>query len=202
LELLSLKPDPKLLLRLERDIDEMNQLIGQLLDIARGLKREAAQDLELCVWLRARAEVQQAAADAAHAKVTVQCADALRVYAPPGMLTRVIDNLLGNALRYAPGPIALVAQLVQPTAPGGPASVRVGVLDRGPGIPSDQIEAVFRPFHRLEGSRNPATGGFGLGLAIVQQLAHANGWVVRLEGREGGGLAAWVELPLATSCLS
>ncbi|MBP6494359.1 MAG: hypothetical protein KA287_08995 [Rhodoferax sp.] len=73
--------------------------------------------------------------------------------------------------------------------------VRIGVLDRGPGIPQDQLGAVFRPFHRLEGSRSPATGGFGLGLAIVQQLANANGWHASLEAREGGGLAAWIELP-------
>ncbi len=202
LELLSLKPDPKLLERLEEDIDEMNQLIGQLLEIARGLKLEAAQDLELCAWLRARAELQRGAAEAAHAHLTVHCAALLWVQAPPGMLTRVIDNLLGNALRYAPGPIELVVQILLSQKPGEAAGVCVGVLDRGPGIPPDQLEAVFRPFHRLEGSRNPATGGFGLGLAIVQQLAHANGWVVRLEGREGGGLAAWVELPSATSRLA
>ena len=202
LEMLSLKPEPRLLQRLEHDIDEMNQLIGQLLDIARGLKREAAQDLDLCDWLRARAEVQQAAADAARAQLTVQCADVLRVYAPPGMLTRVIDNLLGNALRYAPGPIELVGQTLPRLPSGEPAGVRIGVLDRGPGIPPDQLETVFRPFQRLEGSRSPATGGFGLGLAIVQQLAHANGWVVRLEEREGGGLAAWVELPSAACHLA
>jgi len=73
--------------------------------------------------------------------------------------------------------------------------VRIGVLDRGPGIPEDQIEAVFRPFHRVEPSRNPVTGGAGLGLAIVRQLAQSNGWAVSLENRPGGGLAAWVVLP-------
>jgi len=202
LELLSLKPDAALLQRLEHDIDEMNQLIGQLLDIARGLKREAAQDLDLCAWLQGRAEVQKAAADAAHATLTVQCADVLRAYAPPGMLTRVIDNLLGNALRYAPGPIELVAQALPPLTSGAPGGARIGVLDRGPGIPPDQLDIVFRPFQRLEGSRSPRTGGFGLGLAIVQQLAHANGWVVRLQARDGGGLAAWVELPSAASRLA
>ncbi len=202
LELLSIKPDPTLLQRLEHDIDEMNQLIGQLLDIARGLKREAAQDLDLCAWLKGRAGVQRSAADAARATLTVQCADVLRVYAPPGMLTRVIDNLVGNALRYAPGPIELVGQALPPLPSGEPAGVRVGVLDRGPGIPPDQLDIVFRPFQRLEGSRSPSTGGFGLGLAIVQQLAHANGWVVRLEARQGGGLAAWVELPSAASRLA
>jgi len=73
--------------------------------------------------------------------------------------------------------------------------VGIGVLDRGPGIPEDQIEAVFRPFHRVEPSRNPVTGGAGLGLAIVRQLAQSNGWAVSLENRPGGGLAAWVVLP-------
>jgi two-component system, OmpR family, osmolarity sensor histidine kinase EnvZ len=195
LELLTIKPDPALVQRLERDIDEMNQLIGQLLEIARGLKLEPAQDLSLCAWLKARTQVHLAAADAAGAHLTVDCAGDLRATAPPGMLTRVIDNLVGNALRYAPGPVELVGQAGLPKAPGLPAGVRIGVLDRGPGIPQDQLGAVFRPFHRLEGSRSPTTGGFGLGLAIVQQLSRANGWTVSLEAREGGGLAAWVELP-------
>jgi len=166
-----------------------------LLDIARGLKAEPAQEFELCGWLRGRAQVHHAAAVAAGSDLTVHCVDGLRVRSPPGMLTRVIDNFLGNALRYAPGPVELVGQALPPTLPGRPAGARVGVLDRGPGIPAGELDAVMRPFHRLEGSRNQATGGFGLGLAIVQQLAHANGWVVRLEAREGGGLAAWVELP-------
>jgi two-component system osmolarity sensor histidine kinase EnvZ len=195
LEMLSLKPDPRLLQRLEHDIDEMNQLIGQLLDIARGLKVEAAQELELCAWLRNRAQVQHAAVEAAGSDLTVHCVEGLRVNAPPGMLTRVIDNFLGNALRYAPGPVELVGQALPPAKLGAPAGARVGVLDRGPGSPADQLDAVMRPFHRLEGSRSQATGGVGLGLAIVQQLAHANGWVVRLQAREGGGLAAWLELP-------
>ena len=72
--------------------------------------------------------------------------------------------------------------------------VRIGVLDRGPSIPPDQLEAVFRPFHRVEGSRSPVTGGFGLGLAVVRQLAKANGWRVSLARRDGGGLEAWVAL--------
>ncbi|MDD2878930.1 MAG: ATP-binding protein [Rhodoferax sp.] len=195
LEMLSLKPEPGLLQRLKLDIDEMNQLIGQLLDIARGLKVETAQEFDLVAWLRERAQVQHAAVEAAGSVLSVHCVDGLFVRAPPGMLARIIDNFLGNALRYAPGPVELVGQALPPAKPGGPAGARVGVLDRGTGIPADQLDAVMRPFHRLEISRSQATGGFGLGLAIVQQLAHANGWVVRLEAREGGGLAAWVVLP-------
>lgn len=66
----------------------------------------------------------------------------------------------------------------------------VRVSDRGPGIPPDQREAVFRPFFRLESSRGKEGGGSGLGLAIARQLADAHGWGIQLAEREGGGLQA------------
>ncbi|MCK4710459.1 MAG: sensor histidine kinase, partial [Gammaproteobacteria bacterium] len=66
----------------------------------------------------------------------------------------------------------------------------ISVLDRGPGIPEQELEAVFRPFYRLEGSRNLATGGSGLGLAIVSQLCQAVGWKITLQPRKGGGNVA------------
>lgn len=195
LEMLTLKPEPALLQRLELDIEEMNRLIGQLLEIARGLRPEAGLPLDLCDWLEARVLVHRAIADTAGATLSVSCPGELRALAAPDMLARILDNLLGNAIRYAPGPIEVVGQAVPP-APARPGHVRLGVLDRGPAIPQDQLAAVFRPFHRIEGAATPVPSGFGLGLAIVQQLARANGWTVKLERREGGGLAAWVELPV------
>jgi two-component system osmolarity sensor histidine kinase EnvZ len=116
------------------------------------------------------------------------------VQAPPGLLDRVVDNLLGNAIRYAPGPIELRAR---PGAGKPASSVRISVLDRGPGIPPDQLAAVWRPFQRVEGSRSPQTGGYGLGLAIVRQLAQSQGWQPELAARDGGGLQASVDVPLA-----
>jgi two-component system osmolarity sensor histidine kinase EnvZ len=104
-------------------------------------------------------------------------------------LRRLLGNLLSNAQRYSG------AGMVELRAQRDGSAVRIGVLDRGPGIPHDQLEAVFRPFHRVDASRSPGTGGSGLGLAIVRQLAQANGWTVSLENRTGGGLAAWVTLP-------
>jgi two-component system osmolarity sensor histidine kinase EnvZ len=110
---------------------------------------------------------------------------------PAMALRRVLDNLLANAQRYgAPAPLELRGEH---HADG----CRIGVLDRGPGIPEDQLTAVFRPFHRVDASRNPVTGGTGLGLAIVRQLAQAHGWQVVLENRPEGGLAAWLKVPLA-----
>jgi two-component system osmolarity sensor histidine kinase EnvZ len=193
LEMLSIRPhDAELLRKMDADIEQMNALIAQLLDIARGLASEPPQPLALCDWLEQRVQLHRAAAQAAGATLRVDCDRALQVQAPPGMLGRVIDNLIDNALRYAPGPIDVVAQRTGSAA--GRQGVRIGVLDRGPGIPADQLEAAFRPFHRIEASRSPATGGFGLGLAVVRQLATAHGWRATLAVRDGGGLAAWIEI--------
>ena len=68
-------------------------------------------------------------------------------------------------------------------------------LDRGPGIPEAELDAVFRPFHRLESSRSRETGGTGLGLAIARTLARAHGGDVTLSSRPGGGLVATLSLP-------
>jgi len=196
LEMLSIRPDSELLRRMEADIEQMNALIAQLLDIARGLANEPAQTLALCDWLEQRVQLHRAAASAAGATLQVDCDRGLQVQVPPGVLGRAVDNLIDNALRYAPGPIDVVAQ--SGTARAGQAMVRIGVLDRGPGVPADQLEAVFRPFHRIEASRSPATGGFGLGLAVVRQLATAHGWRASLAPRDGGGLAAWIEIDVPT----
>ncbi|MBK6854818.1 MAG: HAMP domain-containing histidine kinase [Burkholderiales bacterium] len=192
LELLTVDPRPDLITRLERDVDEMNSLIGQLLDLARGLEHEPARTLELEPWLLERAARHAEVARTAGAVITVTCPADLQVSGAAGLLGRVVDNLLGNALRYAPGPIELVAQM-EPTAAA--RHVRLSVFDRGPGIAADQMDTVWRPFQRVEGSRSPRTGGYGLGLAIVKQLATSQGWAVGMAARDGGGLVSWVELP-------
>jgi len=66
------------------------------------------------------------------------------------------------------------------------------VQDRGAGIPKAMHEDVFHPFVRLEASRNQASGGSGLGLAIARQLAEAQGWVMGIDAREGGGTCVWL----------
>ncbi|MDP2823440.1 MAG: ATP-binding protein [Sulfuritalea sp.] len=184
LALLEEKPTPKLIARLEKDIEEMDRLIGQVLDLARGMEREAATEIDLRVLL---ADMAAGAPDGrVHVRVMPQPCELL---APPSALRRVIGNLLDNALRYGGDqPVELVAE------PAG-KRIRIGVLDRGPGIPAEQMSAVFQPFHRVEMSRSPSTGGAGLGLAIVRQLADTHGWQVEIGPRSEGGLAAWLTLP-------
>lgn len=184
LEMMKSDPAPALIARLENDIEEMNGLIATLLDLARGLEREPAEETDLAELLNELAD--QAAADGR--EISVRCPACRRAVAPRA-LRRALGNLLQNALRYAPaGPLELVCETRG-------ASCRVGVLDRGPGIPPERIAAMFEPFQRLDVSRSPQTGGAGLGLAIVRELAKANGWQAQLEPRADGGLSAWIELP-------
>jgi two-component system osmolarity sensor histidine kinase EnvZ len=176
------------LAHLERDIAQMNQLIGELLVLARGLESEPPQEVDVPDFLAEMAtEFALALPDGpSPMPLNVQ---PCRVNVPPLALRRALGNLLQNAQRYAPAEsVSLVCEPL-------PTGCRISVLDRGPGIADEQLPKMLQPFQRLEPSRSPASGGFGLGLAIVKALAAANGWQFVLRNREGGGLAACLVLP-------
>jgi two-component system osmolarity sensor histidine kinase EnvZ len=177
--------DPDLVEGMVRDIEGMDRLIHEALELGRDLTVGAYERVDLT------ALVGELAEEARRAGGDVRWAPgaACRAEVNASALRRVIDNLLGNALRYGRG---APVDLELTCGPGGPV---VGVLDRGPGIPAAEREAVFRPFFRLERSRSVETGGSGLGLAIARQLADANGWQIALADREGGGLVARVTIP-------
>jgi two-component system osmolarity sensor histidine kinase EnvZ len=183
-EMLVRKPGPELAAQVEADIEAMDRLIADVLTLARGFGHEVSRRVEVRALLAGLVDATPGAA----VRVQIEAAD-IALEVPAGALRRVLGNLLENALRYGGGrPVTLRAEA---TAGG----CRIGVLDRGPGIPPAEREAVFRPFYRLEASRSVSTGGSGLGLAIVRQLAAAQGWEVSLQDRAGGGLEAWLSLP-------
>jgi signal transduction histidine kinase len=167
------------------DIHEMDDLIESALEVFRGPGHEEAAQVTDVLAL-----VQSLTDDLAGLgqPVTVQGAAALaRVH--PVALRRVVGNLVNNALRYGER-----AEL-QVRAQG--KDVEIVIDDFGPGIPPSQLEAVMRPFFRLEGSRNRATGGSGLGLYIARDLVLRQGGVLTLANREEGGLRATIALPRA-----
>ena len=107
------------------------------------------------------------------------------------MLERALSNLVRNSRRYAAEgtePIELVAD-------GGTAEVRLLVRDRGPGVPEAALARLGEPFFRPELARSRATGGFGLGLAIVRRCVAACNGEVRFRNRVGGGFEAEITLP-------
>jgi two-component system osmolarity sensor histidine kinase EnvZ len=176
--------EPGLVARMERDLDEMSRLISDMLAFARALK---VDELSECDLNRLLSEL--AAQAARLGPVEWRAGEACIARVGEAALRRVIGNLMENARRYGgDAPVTLALSC-------GEKEIRIGVLDRGPGIPVEQREAVFRPFYRLEGSRSREEGGSGLGLAIVRQLVDAYGWRIELSDRAGGGLAALLVIP-------
>jgi len=170
------------------DLAAMNSLIGQFLQFSRGIEKERPVELDL--WETIESQSEDLTREGA--KLQLDRHDPPCVYfADPVALARVLSNLLANAA-YHGGDSTIDVELHC-----NEQAVTIEISDRGPGIPADQIEAVFQPFHRLETARGNRTGGSGLGLAIARQLAIKHGWTIDLLPRDGGGTVARVGLPPA-----
>jgi two-component system osmolarity sensor histidine kinase EnvZ len=183
-ELLNEREDPNLIAGVRRDLAAMESLIGQFMELAQGLTEGREEQLDLWQILCAQVEdLQRAGHD-------VQLAPGSSCHFPgdPIALGRTLANLLDNAAHYGDGkPVDVELQC-------DPQQVCIRISDRGPGIPEAQIDAVFRPFHRLDTARENGTGGSGLGLSIARQLANKNGWTIKLLSRPGGGTVAILQL--------
>lgn len=109
------------------------------------------------------------------------------------LLDRLVANLVENALRHG----GATREGVEVVLSAAGETVTLSVLDRGPGFPAELLARPFERFARGDRSRNRATGGAGLGLAIVRAIARAHGGDAHLENREGGGASVRVSLPVA-----
>ncbi len=175
--------DQQLRHSLHNDIQQMDQMIGMFLEVSRGLEPGSQSELDVVALLN---EVVRSYP----ATIPLQWGGArsawIRLH--PLALQRMITNLIDNALRYSQ------FQPVDIHCYSDSETILIEIADRGPGIDPRYLEAVFRPFFRLEQSRSRQTGGSGLGLTITRQLAHANGCQVTLRPRSGGGLTAAIQL--------
>lgn len=170
---------------MNEDIDEMDKVIGQFLDFARETSGEALQAVDLAVMVREVAESYRRRG----APVQAEAPAAIELAVRPMALRRLLSNLVDNALRYAGQ-----EQPIEIHARAADAGVVLEVQDRGPGIASDQVERLKRPFTRLDAARRDASGA-GLGLAIVDRICRAHGARFDLLPRPGGGLVARVSMP-------
>ncbi|ATE60218.1 ATP-binding protein [Thauera sinica] len=167
------------------DIEEMDRIIGQFLDFGRGDAQEPTQQVDLATLAREITEPYRLRG----LDVRLDAPDTLVAEARALPMRRALANLVDNALRYA-GEDEPVDVSVYPA--GNEACIEVA--DRGPGIPSDQVERMRHPFTRLEEARSN-TKGAGLGLAIVDRVMRAHQGRLDLSPREGGGLRAILCLP-------
>jgi two-component system, OmpR family, osmolarity sensor histidine kinase EnvZ len=165
------------------DIDEIDAVIGQFLDYARG-ENEAKTQGDLTAVLEDLAGHYARVGK----KVSLSDQPVQRFAFAHMAVRRAVSNLVDNALRYAGEPVEIRSSLAN-------RKVCIEVADRGPGIPEDEVERLKRPFTRLDASR-AGPGGAGLGLAIVERVARAHGGTLELLPREGGGLLARLTLQL------
>ncbi len=169
---------------LKADIAEMEHMLDGYLAFARGEGTEKPIATDLTALL------EEAAAQARRKGGIVDLHTEGRLTVPlrPNAFKRCLTNLMDNAMRFA--------EHVSVRAGKRDDAIEITVDDDGPGIPEDQREEVFRPFYRIEGSRNPGTGGVGLGLTIARDVVRGHGGDITLSQSPNGGLRARLRVPL------
>ena len=170
------------------DVAEMEHMIAEYLDFARGEGGEESQPTDVAALLRETTQDCVRARKADPANVFVHAEDGPEVTVKRNALRRCFGNLIENALKYGRRVEVRLARL--------PRALEISIDDDGPGIPEKDYEAAFRPFYRLDEARNLQSGGVGLGLAIARDIARAHGGDVRLEKSPLMGLRAVVRIPV------
>jgi signal transduction histidine kinase len=171
----------------EREVDRLSEIISRLLLMSRQIEAGDATRVDLADAARRAVERWRGRAEHAGATLTVDGEDGV-AQANPTDVEQVLDNLLDNAIAYAPGPIK-----IQTGRRDG--KVFVAVEDQGPGIPLEEIPRVTERFYRGMGVHS---GGSGLGLAIAKELAEKWGGTTSVMTGDGGGARVEIELRAAS----
>ena len=189
--------------RIERESNRLDELIRELLTLSRLENGLPAQDLnqpldiaQLASDVAADAEFEACnAGRGVHVRYLGAQSDVM-TRGDAELLRRALENLTRNALRHTANDSQVEIEL---QTPGD--KLILAVKDRGPGVPTAELEAIFRPFYRVEGARERAEAdrGTGLGLAIAERAARAHGGQITAHNREGGGLCVSIELPLMSA---
>jgi signal transduction histidine kinase len=177
--------------KLAGDLAAMQTLVSEGLDLARSLESsEPEARIDLGALLSSIADDAADTGQPVSFSGPENGATILTLCHPNG-LRRAIENLVDNALKYG--------QRAEISLTRGTYHAAIHIRDHGPGIPADHLEAVLRPFVRLETSRSRDSGGTGLGLAIANNLLSAQSATLTLSNHADGGLDACIELPLAVT---
>jgi signal transduction histidine kinase len=175
--------DAELRDKMLRDLDEMQTMVGATLDFFRSVGKDVPrQPVDVGALIDSMCEDRRESGQA----LSVRGAPLGPYRADPQALRRCLDNLIENAVRY--GSCADIE--IEDSA----ERLRIAIRDRGPGIPQAELERVFEPFYRLDGSRNMDSGGTGLGLSIARNIARWHGGDVTLSNASSG-LVAELALP-------
>lgn len=170
---------------LKQDIIDMEHMVNAYLDFAKGESGEQPVRTDLRQVLdRVVMGARRQGAD-----ITLAMTSDISLLLRPVAFERCLTNIVNNARKYAKNIWVEAGRM------DDGEHIEVIVDDNGPGIPADQLEEVFKPFVRVDTSRNMATGGVGLGLPIAREVVHAHGGRIWLEASPKGGVRAIIQLP-------
>lgn len=178
--------------RIQKEADRLNTLVGELLEITRaegdpGMMRTTPVRLD--ELLRETVEDCSIEAHQRGTSLRLEAGVPVTVSGDGELLRRAVENVVRNAIRFAPEATAVEIALLP--GPGGP---RMTVRDYGPGVPEASLERIFDPFYRVEGDRNRSSGGVGLGLAIARRAVDLHKGELRAKNAQPG-LLVELELP-------
>lgn len=182
--------------RMEREVERLDSLIGQLLTLSRLESLDQPPSMER---IELSTLVQEIAADADFEATSMDRSVQLIESVPcpirgaRALLRSAIENVVRNAVQYTDPNTQVVIRLL---LPGGNGMAAVVVEDQGPGVPAHDLGRMFEAFYRLDEARDRRNGGTGLGLAITQQVVEIHGGTVNAANRQGGGLEVRIALPV------
>ena len=180
--------------RIERESRRLDALVGEVLTLARldsGVDDEAPQTTDLAALLASVVDDARFEGERIGVTVSSEAPARLPMRARADDLLRAFDNIVRNALRFAPRGSTI--EIALKTSGDGRRAI-LTVDDKGPGLRPDELDSVFRPFVRANGGSNGA--GFGLGLAIAERAVRAHDGTIEASNRPGGGLRIAITLPL------
>jgi two-component system osmolarity sensor histidine kinase EnvZ len=172
---------------MQSDIGQMDAIIGQFLDYAKPTESSSFVNVDISELLTDTAHEVSRLPDI---RIDTDIAPGAHVMGNPTDIKRVINNLIENARRYGKTADTEHTEVdIKCSIKGLPAARRVviEVQDHGPGVPTEQIDQMLKPFTRLDAARGQANGA-GLGLAIVDRVITRHGADLQVRNREGGGL--------------
>ena len=186
--------------RLEIDLEKLNEMVGRLLTIAK-LESGAApierQTVELCRMVGEIVEDAQMEARERRCSIVYECEGDLKVAGDENLLRSAIENVIRNAVYYTHPETEIGVALKQEPTPEG-MMIALTVSDRGPGVPEEDLEKIFKPFYRVAEARDRQSGGAGLGLAIAFRVMSMHRGRIAASNRSGGGLEVVIEVPVSS----
>lgn len=182
--------------RMERDFERLDALIEETLQLSRLSAADPTfiwEDVELKSLLDEVVDDAQLEAHAVGKHVTFSAPSGIAVHSNLALLRRAIDNVLRNAIRFAP-----TATSVDLSVRTGVRGVIIAVRDRGPGVPEQDLKRIFEAFYRVAEARERASGGAGLGLAITARIMALHAGSAEARNAPDGGLIVELWLPEVT----